>query len=230
MTLLEVDGVTAGYAESQVLHSVSLRLEDGEAVCILGRNGVGKTTLAKSIMGLLPSRAGNIRFEDREITRWPTHQIARAGIAYVPQGREIFGGLTVEENLLLGMGGRKKIPSSVCEMFPILEQRRRQRAGTMSGGEQQQLAIARALVSDPKVLILDEPSEGIQVSTVLALREILRRLCQELGLAILLVEQDLEFALDVGERGYVMEKGRIVASGTRDELRHSEVVELFLTI
>jgi ABC-type branched-subunit amino acid transport system ATPase component len=181
-------------------------------------------------MGLLPVSAGSVTFEGNEITGRPTHEIARDGIAYVPQGREIFGRLTVEENLILGLSDKRKAFSSVYEMFPILEQRRTQRAGTMSGGEQQQLAIGRALVSNPKLVILDEPSEGIQLSTVLALRGMLTRLREDLGIAILLVEQDLEFALDVAQRGYVIEKGEIVSAGTREDLRHSEVVELYLTI
>jgi urea ABC transporter ATP-binding protein UrtE len=228
--LLAVDNLSSGYADSRVLHSVSLEVGEGEAVCILGRNGVGKTTLVKSIMGLLRASAGSITFAGNEITRRPTHEIARAGIAYVPQGREIFGRLTVEENLILGISDKREVFARVYEMFPILEKRRTQRAGTMSGGEQQQLAIGRALVSNPRLVILDEPSEGIQLSTVLALREMLTRLREDLGIAILLVEQDLEFALDVAQRGYVMEKGEIVSAGSREDLRHSEVVELYLTI
>jgi branched-chain amino acid transport system ATP-binding protein len=228
--LLEVDNLSAGYAQSAVLHSVSIGVDAGEAVSLLGRNGVGKTTLVKTIMGLIKPRGGAVRFDGADISGARTHRIARSGIAYVPQGREVFAGLSVEENLVLGMGGRRKVPPYIYEVFPILERRARQKAGTMSGGEQQQLAIARALVADPKLVVLDEPSEGIQLTAVRMVRETLNRLRAELGLSILLVEQDLEFALDVGERGYVMEKGEIVAAGTRDELRDSDVVELYLTV
>jgi urea transport system ATP-binding protein len=228
--MLVVENLDAGYGESHVLHAVSLEIGEGEPVCLLGRNGVGKTTLVKSLMGLLAPMRGSVRLDGEELVGLPTHVISRRGIGYVPQGREVFGSLTVEDNLRLARGKRGDIPSEIHELFPILTDRRYQRAGTMSGGEQQQLAIARALMTEPRLLILDEPSEGVQINIVLQIRELLQRLSTELGVAILLIEQDLDFALDVGARGYVMEKGRIVATGTREELRHSEVVETYLVV
>jgi urea transport system ATP-binding protein len=226
---LVVDNLDAGYGESHVLHSVSLEVREGEAVCLLGRNGVGKSTLVQALVGLISPMGGTIHFGGEDITREPTYRIARRGIGYVPQGREVFGSLTVEENLRLAQGSRGG-RHDVYDFFPRLAERRAQRAGTMSGGEQQQLAIARALMTDPKIIILDEPSEGIQINIVMQIRELLKQLSSELGLAILLIEQDLDFALDVGERGYVMEKGRIVTQGTADDLRNSEALETFLVI
>jgi urea ABC transporter ATP-binding protein UrtE len=228
--LLDVNGLSAGYGDSQVIHSVSLQIGAGEAICLLGRNGVGKSTLVKTIMGLLPASSGSVSFDGRDITNAATYRIARAGIGYVPQGRDVFAGLTVEENLIVALGRRAPVPADVLDLFPVLGRRLRQKAGTMSGGEQQQLAIARALVTEPKLLILDEPSEGIQRSIILEIRAVLHRLRREYGLSVLIIEQDLEFALDVGDRGYVLEKGHIVTAGTRDELRHADVVELYLAV
>jgi urea ABC transporter ATP-binding protein UrtE len=228
--LLQVDGLSSGYGQSQVVHSVSLDIGPSEAICLLGRNGVGKTTLVKTIMGLLRATSGTVMFDGRDLTNAPTHRIARAGIGYVPQGRDVFGALTVEENLVVALGRRTAVPPDILDLFPVLGRRLRQKAGTLSGGEQQQLAIARALVTEPKLLILDEPSEGIQRSIILEIRALLHRLRDELGLSVLIIEQDLEFALDVGERGYVLEKGHIVTSGTRQELRHADVVEVYLAV
>lgn len=228
--LLQVDGLSSGYGQSQVVHSVSLDIGPAEAICLLGRNGVGKTTLVKTIMGLLRATSGTVTFDGRDLTNAPTYRIARAGIGYVPQGRDVFGALTVEENLLVALGRRTPVPPDLLDLFPVLGRRLRQKAGTLSGGEQQQLAIARALVTKPKLLILDEPSEGIQRSIILEIRALLHRLRDELGLSVLIIEQDLEFALDVGERGYVLEKGHIVTSGTRHELRHADVVEVYLAV
>ena len=228
--LLQVDGLSSGYGQSQVVHSVSLDIGSGEAICLLGRNGVGKTTLVKTVMGLLRATSGTVTFDGRDLTNAPTYRIARAGIGYVPQGRDVFGGLTVEENLVVALGRRIPVPPDLLDLFPVLGRRLRQKAGTLSGGEQQQLAIARALVTKPKLLILDEPSEGIQRSIILEIRALLHRLQDELELSVLIIEQDLEFALDVGERGYVLEKGHIVTSGTRHELRHADVVEVYLAV
>lgn len=230
MSLLEFDAVSAGYSGSQVLNEVTLDVRAGEAVCLLGRNGVGKTTMTRTLMGFIRVMRGEIRFDSSVISGIPTYRIARAGIGYVPQGRDVFAKLTVRENLEIAARIVGDVPDHLYDFFPVLGRRKAQRAGTMSGGEQQQLAIARALATDPRLLVLDEPSEGIQLSIVTDLRRILKELRTELNLSILLIEQDLDFALDVADRGFVMEKGHIVATGTPDELRRSEAVETYLMI
>lgn len=230
MSLLELDAVCSGYGGSQVLHDVTIDVATGEAVCLLGRNGVGKTTMTRTLMGFIRMQGGEIRFDGSVISGIPTHRIARAGIGYVPQGRDVFGKLTVRENLEIAAKHFGQVPDHLYDFFPVLGRRKTQRAGTMSGGEQQQLAIARALATDPQLLVLDEPSEGIQLSIVMDIRRILKELRTELQLSILLIEQDLDFALDVADRGFVMEKGRIVATGAPDDLRHSEAVEMYLMI
>ena len=232
--LLSLEGLDSGYGKSRICQGVDLRVDDGELVCLLGRNGVGKSTLMRAIIGLLPSTAGRIVFDGQDITRLPEYQRARLGIAYVPQGRLVFGRLTVAENLRSGtvIGGRRLAPSyaaDVLDYFPILRDRLGQRAGTMSGGEQQMLAIARALAGKPRLLLLDEPSEGIQPSIVQSIREILRRIQQERKLAMLLVEQNLKFASALAQRGYVIEKGRIVAAGPMADLVSDSVVREHLT-
>jgi branched-chain amino acid transport system ATP-binding protein len=230
VSLLELDGVCSGYGGSQVLHDVSIDVGGGEAVCLLGRNGVGKTTMTRTLMGFIRLRGGEIRFDGSVISGKPTHRIARAGVGYVPQGRDVFGRLTVEENLMIASRDLGHVPPHLYDFFPVLGRRRSQRAGTMSGGEQQQLAIARALATEPKLIVLDEPSEGVQLSIVTDIGRILKELRNELRLSILLIEQDLDFALDVADRGFVMEKGRIVATGQPEELRHSDAVETYLMI
>jgi urea ABC transporter ATP-binding protein UrtE len=214
--MLSVRGLHAGYGESSVLHGVDLDVSAGEVTALLGRNGMGKTTLLKTVMGLLPARSGSVRFGDAEIERWPTHRIALAGLAYVPQGREIFGAFTVAENLRLGFlahtGPAQRVLAQVLDWFPVLKERERQRAGTLSGGQQQMLAIARALVSRPKMLLLDEPTEGIQPSIVEEIGDILRRIAAETRLTVLLVEQNVDLVTRLAQRCAFMDNGAVVES------------------
>jgi urea ABC transporter ATP-binding protein UrtE len=214
--MLSVRGLHAGYGESSVLQGVDLDVSAGEVTALLGRNGMGKTTLLKTVMGLLPARSGSIRFGDAEIDRWPTHRIALAGLAYVPQGREIFGAFTVAENLRLGFlahaGPSQQALAQVLDWFPVLKERSRQRAGTMSGGQQQMLAIARALVGQPKLLLLDEPTEGIQPSIVEEIGDILRRIVAETRLTVLLVEQNVDLVTRLAQRCAFMDNGAVVES------------------
>lgn len=223
--MLRVENLTAAYGESPVLWGIHLEVGPGEAVALLGRNGVGKTTFLRTVVGLHPVREGRLLFEDWEVTRLPAYQRARLGIAYVPQGRGILPHLTVEENLkvaLAALAGRvhvlaQEIPGYIYELFPALYPLRGRKGGNLSGGQQQQLAIARALVTRPRLLLLDEPTEGLQPSVVEEIREALARIRQELRIGVLLVEQYLDFAWAFAERYYVMQKGRIVAQGRTQE-------------
>ena len=219
--MLSVSRLDVAYGQSQVLWDVDLDVRAGELVCLMGRNGVGKTTLLKTAMGLLPARRGRVSFDGTEITGWSPDRRARAGIGYVPQGREIFPRLTVEENLrmaLLGTG-RATALDEPLELFPALAPLLGRQGGVLSGGEQQMLAIGRALLTKPKLLMLDEPTEGIQPSIILAIEEALRRIKRELGLAILLVEQYLDFAERLADKYVIMAKGAVVASGAARDLR-----------
>jgi urea transport system ATP-binding protein len=219
--MLTVDRVDVAYGESQVLWGVELEVPARSVVCLMGRNGVGKTTLLKTIMGLLPARAGRVLLDGEPITRWPTDRRARAGVGYVPQGREIFPHLTVHENLkmaLLGCGRSRDIDDAL-ELFPALKRLLHRKGGVLSGGEQQQLAIGRALLTRPKVLMLDEPTEGIQPNIVMEIEDAIRRIASELGLAVLLVEQYLDFAERLADAYVIMAKGAVVASGVTSELR-----------
>ena len=226
--MLEVRNLKAGYGVLPVVHDISFRVGKGDTLVVLGRNGVGKTTLLKSLMGLVKPTSGAIRLDGRDVAGWPPHRLARARIAYLPQGRGIFPKLTVEENLLVGLrsraDGRRTIPREVLDMFPILEERRRQRAGTFSGGQQQILALARALCADPMLLLMDEPSEGIQPSIVQQLGDLLRSFTGELGLTVLLVEQNLELARNTASHCLVMEKGRILRRLTANDLEDRDKV------
>jgi urea transport system ATP-binding protein len=233
--MLSIEHLSVSYGESQVITDVNLNVQTDQVVCLLGRNGVGKTTLLKTIMGVLKARPGKLVLDGSDMTQRPPHERARAGIGYVPQGRGIFPYLTVQENLLMGfeaLADPTPDPSAVTEMydlFPVLKQMRGRAAGTLSGGQQQQLALARVLVRRPKLLLLDEPTEGIQPSIVLEIEEILRSLRKRGGMAILLVEQFLDFALGIADHYYVMETGSIVAEGPIAEFNRS-VVEEYLSI
>src|SRR5262245_43201721 len=223
--MLDVEGIHTYYGESHVLHGVSLRVETGEAVALLGRNGAGKTTLINSIMGFTPPREGRIRLRGEPIERWPAHRIARRGLALVPQGRRIFAPLTVRENLLLGARpGDGWTLERVLELFPRLREREAQAGGTLSGGEQQMLALGRALLTNGRVLLLDEPSEGLAPLIVREVGRILARVKAE-RLSILLVEQNYHLALEIADRVYVMSKGQIVYEGTPAALRANEEVK-----
>ncbi|MDR7435417.1 MAG: ABC transporter ATP-binding protein [Armatimonadota bacterium] len=227
--MLVLEEVSAAYDGVQVLYDISLRLEQGEIVCVIGANGAGKTTILRTISGLLAPIAGRIWFENTRIDRLPPHAIARRGIAHVPEGRRIFDQLTVEENLRMGAfllqdwHQVREAFDHVYQIFPILFQRRGQRAGTLSGGEQQMLAIARGLMSNPKLLLLDEPSLGLAPKVIDMLFEVILNL-NRLGRTILLVEQNASRALEIAHRAYVLEVGRVTLSGPARELQENEYV------
>jgi urea transport system ATP-binding protein len=231
--LLSVTGLWANYGATPILQGVDLSVGRGEIVGLIGRNGVGKTTTLRCLIGLLRATSGSIRVLGHDMTGKPSDAYARLGIGYIPQGREVFPRMTVAENLSVGelIGGSqgKKLHDLVYQYFPILADRRRQHAGTMSGGEQQQLAIGRALIGNPALMLLDEPSEGIQPSIVQMICEALESIRQELGTTILFVEQNLDTILAISERCYVMEKGRIVAEIGQGSVT-AEVVRRHLSI
>jgi branched-chain amino acid transport system ATP-binding protein len=224
VSLLDVDAIHTYYGDSHVLHGVSLRVERGEAVALLGRNGAGKTTAIRSIVGFTPPRTGRVVFEGQAIERWPAYRIARRGLALVPQGRRIFAPLSVRENLLLGARSEGWTLERVFTLFPRLRERQGQFGGTLSGGEQQMLAIARALLTNGRLLLLDEPSEGLAPLIVRDIGRILQALKAE-RLSLLLVEQNYHLALQVADRVYVMNKGQIVYEGTPAGLEASEEIK-----
>ena len=228
MSVLAIEGLNQKYGGSQILWDVRLDVAAGSRTCLMGRNGMGKTTLLKCIMGLLAPHSGTVAFDGVELTRMPAEARARLGIGYVPQGREIFPQLTVEENLRSGLGarrGRRAVPPQIYDLFPVLKQMLQRRGGDLSGGQQQQLAIARALVLEPKLLILDEPTEGIQPNIVHDIGDIILKLNRETALTILLVEQKLPFARRVASHFHVLEKGRRMAGGPIAELTENVVHE-----
>jgi urea transport system ATP-binding protein len=233
MSLLEVQDLRVAYGESEVVHGISFYVEKGEIVSMLGRNGVGKTTSVKAIMGIQPVKSGRILFNEHDITNMKPYNIARLGIGYVPQGRMIFPKLTVEENLQSGtlvLGrGVQPIPTELFEWFPVLHDRLSQKGGTLSGGEQQQLAIARCLAGNPTFVLLDEPSEGIQPNIVQRIREIIKQINREKGITFLLIEQNLKFCLDCGMRGYIMETGMIQADGDMSTIATNPMIQQYLT-
>ena len=233
MTMLSIQGINQFYNQSHILWDLDLELKEGSCSCLLGRNGVGKTTLLKCITGLLPVKSGQISLMGRDITKLSTENRARSGIGYVPQGREIFPLLTVEENLKISLGARpdraRQIPAHIYELFPVLKEMKHRRGGDLSGGQQQQLAIGRALVLDPKLLILDEPTEGIQPNIVRDISDVIRKLNTELGLTVLLVEQKLPFARRAAESFLIMERGRMVANGPMTEL-NDDLIQRYLTV
>jgi urea transport system ATP-binding protein len=222
--MLTIRGLTAGYQRgSRVLDSLSLDIRRGDIVALMGRNGMGKTTLVKAIAGHLSEISGSIRYQGHEILGRPPHEIANLGIGYVPQGREIFVDFTADENLLMGVIGKrhlaKIVPGWAYELFPMLRERRYQRAGTLSGGQQQQLAIMRALVGEPDLLLLDEPSEGIQPSIIQEISRTVRRIAAQRNLTVLLVEQNLEFVLETARHCLFIENGRILEEVAADRVR-----------
>ena len=233
--MLQLSNLNVYYGESHILRNVDITIPEGEMVCLIGRNGVGKTTLLKTIMGLLKSRTGNIIYGEENINATTTDKRARLGIGYVPQGRDVIPRLTVKENLLLGLEarptGRPKnatIPDEIFELFPVLKTMLSRMGGDFSGGQQQQLAIARALMGKPKLLLLDEPTEGIQPSIILEIEAAVRRIIQATGISVLLVEQHLHFVRQA-DKYYAMQKGGIVASGPTRELSQ-EVIQKFLAV
>ena len=231
--MLSVESVDLRYGASRALRGVDLRAAVGEITCVLGRNGVGKTSLLRAIVGRHPIGAGRILWEGRDVSRAPAWARAAAGIAYVPQGREIFPLLTVEENLRIGLaalpGGRGEPPERIFELFPVLRRMLRRRGGDLSGGQQQQLAIARALVMRPRLLVLDEPTEGVQPSIVKDIERAIRTLRETGEMAILLVEQYLEFARGLADSFAILDRGEVVASGA-PELLADENVRRHLTV
>ena len=229
--MLEVKEVNQFYGGSHILRDVSLSAPVGECSVVLGRNGVGKTTLLKCLMGILPIKSGQILLDGKDIAKMSPEQRVRAGLAYVPQGRDIFSTLTVEENILIGMAkfsGAKtrKVPSHLYEIFPVLDEMKHRRGGDLSGGQQQQLAIARALASEPRVLILDEPTEGIQPSIIKDIGRVIRKLADQGEMAIVLVEQFYDFAEELADNYTVMARGQVIAQGQGAEMPEKEIREL----
>ncbi|RXK51557.1 ABC transporter ATP-binding protein [Halorientalis pallida] len=232
--MLELDGVRAGYDSTPILRNVDLSVEEGEIVGVMGKNGVGKTTLVRTVMGLVEPNEGTVRFDGRDVTETPPHERARSGMGYIPQGREIFPDLTVEQNLRMGESINESssdlLYEDVFDYFPILDERRDQNGGTMSGGQQQMLAIARALVANPDLLLLDEPSEGIQPSIVQQISEDMRAINEDLGTTILFVEQNLSVIRDMADRCYAMERGTIVDELGATDLEDEETIASYLAV
>ncbi|MCS1421403.1 urea ABC transporter ATP-binding subunit UrtE [Citrobacter portucalensis] len=216
--MLQVKELNQYYGGSHILRGVSFEARIGEVACLLGRNGVGKTTLLKCLMGLIPARSGSVLWQDKNVTHWKPHQRVRAGVAYVPQGRDIFPRLTVEENLLLGLSRfsapeARHVPDDIYALFPVLQEMKHRRGGDLSGGQQQQLAIGRALASRPQLLILDEPTEGIQPSVIKEIGQVISQLAHRGDMAILLVEQFYDFAQQLADKYLLMSRGSIIQSG-----------------
>ena len=231
--MLAIKGLNQFYGGSHTLWDVDLEIPAGARMCLMGRNGMGKTTLLKCVMGLQATRSGSVAFEGTNLLQLPAEQRAKIGIGYVPQGRDVFPQLTVEESLRVGLGirknGPKSVPERIFELFPVLKKMLKRRGGDLSGGQQQQLAIGRALVLEPKLLILDEPTEGIQPNIVHEIGDIVLRLNKEEGLTVLLVEQKLPFARRVASEFCILDKGRRVAAGSIDGLT-DDVVRAYLSV
>lgn len=230
---LEIQNINTFYGTSHILHGVSINVPKGAMVSVLGRNGVGKSTLLKSIIGINPPHNGTIQFNNNDVTKQKTHERARLGISYVPQGREIIPDLSVRENLLLAMRGKgnnaKNVPQLIFDFFPALESIQQRKGGVLSGGQQQQLAIARALIQDPTLLLLDEPTEGLQPSVVQEINEIIKRIHSERNCSILLVEQNLDFVRDVTQHFAIMEHGQIAEEGEINKLT-DELANQYLSV
>lgn len=229
--MLNISELRSAYGESEVLHGLDLDIAPGEIVAIMGRNGMGKTTLMKTLMGIVPAKSGAVTVQGADVTGLKPHQRVASGIAYVPQGRMIFSSMTVQENVETGLTvtGEKSVPGDIYELFPVLLEMKGRRGGNLSGGQQQQLAIARALASKPKVLLLDEPTEGIQPSIIREMARTLRRIRDEKGLSIVVSEQVLSFALDVADRVVVIENGAFVHDSPREGIDEARVSK-FLSV
>ncbi|MDH5323949.1 MAG: urea ABC transporter ATP-binding subunit UrtE [Gammaproteobacteria bacterium] len=231
--MLQINTLNQYYGESHTLWDIDLEIKQGSCTCLMGRNGMGKTTLLKTIMGLVASQSGSIRFNNSDLSKLSTEARAKLGIGYVPQGRDIFSQLTVEENLQVALSARtdkaRRIPERIFELFPVLKEMLQRRGGDLSGGQQQQLAIGRALTLQPSLLILDEPCEGIQPNIVQQIGDVISRLNQEENLTVLLVEQKLPFARRVGQYFNILDKGRMVAKGDMDDLS-KELIQKHLTV
>lgn len=223
--MLEVKGLTAAYGQSEVLHGIDFSVAPGEIVALVGRNGMGKSTLMKTLIGVMPAKDGQIEVAGSDVSRLPSYERVARGLAYVPQGRQIFGPMTVQENIETGLvvTGKTRVPEEIYSLFPILLEFSGRRGGNLSGGQQQQLAIARALASDPKILLLDEPTEGIQPSIIKDIAKVLKEIRDLRNLCIVVCEQVLSFVLDVADRVLVMENGRIVHSDKRDTIDEAAV-------
>lgn len=233
MSILKLENVNQYYGQSHTLWDLSLDIEKGKCTCLMGRNGVGKTTLAKSIMGLLPIKDGSIIYKENDISKLSSDKRAGIAIGYVPQGREIFPQLTVAENLQVGLlgnrNGLKKVPEKIYELFPVLKEMLGRKGGDLSGGQQQQLAIGRALCLEPELLILDEPSEGIQPNIVQQIGEVIDYLTKEEGITVIIVEQKLPFARRHGDNFYLIDRGKVVANGEMSKL-NDEIVKEYLSV
>lgn len=223
--MLDVADYRVSYGQSEVIHGLNFSLKPKEIVAILGRNGMGKTTLMKSLMGVIPSSSGSVKLDGSEVSSLKSYQRVMKGFGFVPQGRMIFSSMTVKENIETGLTttGQRNVPRDLYDMFPVLLEMRNRRGGNLSGGQQQQLAIARALASDPKVLLLDEPTEGIQPSIIREMGRTLKQIRDQRGLSIIVSEQVLSFALDIADRILVIEKGNIVFEETRDKVDEAKV-------
>lgn len=229
--MFDVRKLTAAYGQSEVLHGIDLSVGAGEIVALVGRNGMGKSTLMKSMIGVMPLRSGSIAVDGVDVSRMPSHKRVANGLAYVPQGRQIFGTMTVRENIETGriVTGKSDIPNEIYDLFPILKDFERRRGGNLSGGQQQQLAIARALASEPKVLLLDEPTEGIQPSIIKDIARLLREIRDLRNLCIVVCEQVLSFVLDIADRILVIEGGSIVHADTRQNVNEAAIAR-FLSV